>query len=376
MDVEKTKENGKTALIIMTALFVFMASGGALYNGTHPLIVGAALLIFSLVMAMPVARMNVLWIGIGLFFVFAGVALSALYLWVPYSYWLDELGSVAVSKRNLTAMHEIILADTHPPLYQILLSGWIALFGDSEPATRSLSWLFAMAGLGAVVFYERRSAVVFFVTLILFIVTSPLFIFYANETRSYAMLFFVSVIITALFVKPKRTAWDFRVLLISCVAASLTHYFGLIYAGVILVYMLVENVRERNKFIAVAVTGITGLIWPAYHMLFGTILDRLGGNFWVRSEGVLDTLCLAFSSHFPIIWQSLNWPGMERALAVMLVLSGPVAFLILRPERKAKETATHREPRFTDLSTLSREPLRWRLDSTNYGRSQQKGILL
>lgn len=100
--------------------------------------------------------------------------------------------------------------------------------------------------------------------------------------------------------------------------------------------MLVENVRERNKFIAVAVTGITGLIWPAYHMLFGTILDRLGGNFWVRSEGVLDTLCLAFSSHFPIIWQSLNWPGMERALAVMLVLSGPVAFLIFEAGKKSE----------------------------------------
>jgi len=57
------------------------------------------------------------------------------------SLWNDEGTSVALAQRDLLTITESAAHDIHPPLYYYLLHGWIALWGHSELAVRSLSAL-------------------------------------------------------------------------------------------------------------------------------------------------------------------------------------------------------------------------------------------
>jgi len=88
-------------------------------------------------------------------------------------------------------------------------------------------------------------------------------------------------------------------LLVSCALLSLTHYFGLILAGVILGFCLLENYRIRTSAWKICGTAFVCLLWPAYHALRGTILYKSGGNFWIKVNGVLDSLGIAASGFLP-----------------------------------------------------------------------------
>jgi hypothetical protein len=54
---------------------------------------------------------------------------------------------VTASNESLASLHRILLRDLHPPLYQLLLKGWMMVFADSEFSSRSLSLIFAAASL-------------------------------------------------------------------------------------------------------------------------------------------------------------------------------------------------------------------------------------
>lgn len=95
----------------------------------------------------------------------APILLLALALRIPgidRSFWVDEVYTVA--ERGQMGMTGIITtgSDPHPPLYYVLVQGWMALFGSSEVAVRSLSVLFGLASIVAVYLlaiqlYDKRT---------------------------------------------------------------------------------------------------------------------------------------------------------------------------------------------------------------------------
>lgn len=238
------------------------------------------------------------WGYVALLFLFAGVFISAFKLASPYSYWLDELFSVTASNENLTSLHSLLLIDVHPPLYQLLLKGWIIVFGDSEFSTRSLSWLFAVASIYPLWKFSKNHGSVFSVCSLVVFSTNMLFTFYANESRSYAMaLFFATLVSTYYFAEiNKRVSLRF---LIACVALSLTQYFGLIFVGVILGFRLFESRTNRGNALKILGTGALVGLWPLHHALNGVILERTGGNFWIKVNGVTDSFGIAASGFIP-----------------------------------------------------------------------------
>ncbi|MCK6458561.1 MAG: glycosyltransferase family 39 protein [Planctomycetes bacterium] len=64
-------------------------------------------------------------------------------------YWLDEMTSLRDAARPLSRILAGKGGPSHPPLYYVLLKGWIALFGSSETAVRMLSAIFGTATVGA-----------------------------------------------------------------------------------------------------------------------------------------------------------------------------------------------------------------------------------
>jgi len=52
--------------------------------------------------------------------------------------WLDECGAVLMAASPQGLLHELA-RDNNPPLYFLLLKGWIGVFGLGEVAVRSMS---------------------------------------------------------------------------------------------------------------------------------------------------------------------------------------------------------------------------------------------
>lgn len=113
------------------------------------------------------------------------------------SIWWDEGHSIFVASHSITAIPTLPAMDVHPPAYFSLLHLWMALAGDSEFALRYLSVIFSLLTVALLWRFARllaRSLPVPTQSIGpsgltgLLAALSPLYIAYAQEVRSYAMI--------------------------------------------------------------------------------------------------------------------------------------------------------------------------------------------
>jgi mannosyltransferase len=142
-------------------------------------------------------RLPGLWTAL----VVVAVALGVLArLHSPSALWLDEALSLGIARRPVPALFDALRRDGSPPLYYLLLHGWIGVFGTTpdavrrraehaDPAVRALSTLFSLAALPLVWLSGRRlgGRLVADAGLVLLAV-SPFAVRYATETRMYALV--------------------------------------------------------------------------------------------------------------------------------------------------------------------------------------------
>lgn len=143
--------------------------------------------------------------------------------------WGDEGSSLLLSRYGLSDLWVHAAHDVHPPLYFMLLRGWIALFGDGIFAIRSFSaWPgIVCVGLGVWLVAQissRRAAILAGFLLALL----PTAVRYSQEVRMYALLgvwLLGATIALVYWVRqPQRQRYlAYYTLLMS--AAFYTHYF-------------------------------------------------------------------------------------------------------------------------------------------------------
>lgn len=105
------------------------------------------------------------------------------------SLWLDEALSVNLASVPLAELGQRLREDGAPPLYYLLLHGWIRLFGSGDVAVRLLSALFSAAALPLYfVAGRRRGGRVVGVGALVIAATSPFAIRYATEARMYSLV--------------------------------------------------------------------------------------------------------------------------------------------------------------------------------------------
>jgi mannosyltransferase len=111
-----------------------------------------------------------------------------------FGYWIDEAIAVGIASHPLTDIPHALARDGSPPLYYLLLHGWIALFGSGEIATRALSELFAVLAVpvawwaGKAVGGQRAG-----VLAAAGAATCPFLTYYAQETRMYSLVVVLSL---------------------------------------------------------------------------------------------------------------------------------------------------------------------------------------
>lgn len=129
-------------------------------------------------------------------------------------YWIDEGISVGIASHDLRDIPGALGQDGNPPLYYLLLHGWMQLFGTSEAATRGLSLVFALLAIPASFWagarlFSRRAGVLAAAGA----AGSPFLTYYAQETRMYSLVVLLSILASASFAlafvrgERKHVAW-------------------------------------------------------------------------------------------------------------------------------------------------------------------------
>ena len=139
------------------------------------------------------------------------------------SLWGDEAFSALAVMKSFPEMIGVVMRDTAPPLFYIVGYWWVRMFGFSEAALRSSTWLLMLGSAvfaGLIVFHLDKNKVGAILAggLAFF---SPFLFRFAFEWRRYGLLTFTGTAFTYFFVI-KRWGWESLMAL----AALSTHPFA------------------------------------------------------------------------------------------------------------------------------------------------------
>ncbi len=270
-----------------------------------------------------------------------GVGLALRFV-APANLWLDEALTVNIARLPLDQMRAALERDGAPPLFYVLLHGWIAIFGSGDATVRALAGVVGAVSVGLAYLAgtrlgrspaERRGLGL---TAAVVVATSPYAIRYSSEARMYSLvvaLILAGIILVAdLWTRPSRA----RFAGLTVVTAGLLYaqYWSLFLAAVVVVVLVAIGIRAQGARAAcgrilgaLAVGGVLFLPWlPTLRVQLahtGTPWDapaRLVGSTWHSM--------VAFGGGR----NALGW-----ILTVVLVGLGVVA--VLRPRGRTVPTA-------------------------------------
>jgi len=164
------------------------------------------------------------------------------------SLWLDEVMSVEMATGSWEVLRGwfIMLPEQHP-LYYMVLRPWLALFGTSDLALRSLSLLFGVASVGGIYLLGRRvfDDAVGVVSSALLAV-SPFWIYYSQEGRMYTLLVLLAIAASLLWLdyQEKLRRGDHASLLAYWVVGILGMYTHIFFAFVVMGHALASALRD------------------------------------------------------------------------------------------------------------------------------------
>ena len=165
--------------------------------------------------------------------------------------WGDEGSSLLLARYSLADIWHHAAFDVHPPLYFMLLHGWIELFGDGIFAIRCLSALAGIAAVGMGVWLvdrlaTRRAAILAGLLLALL----PTAVRYSQEVRMYSLLGLLLIAATLALVYWIRRPQRHRYLAIYALlmtAALYTHYFAVLAALCHWIYLTVIRFQRGYR---------------------------------------------------------------------------------------------------------------------------------
>jgi hypothetical protein len=124
-----------------------------------------------------------------------GVAAVVLRFWTRSPMWLDEALTVNIASQPLHQIPQALRHDGHPPLYYLLLHGWMNLVGTSNAAIRSLAGIFGVLTVPAIWLVGRRvggRTVAWCAAVV--IAVMPFAIRYSTENRMYSLLMLLALL--------------------------------------------------------------------------------------------------------------------------------------------------------------------------------------
>lgn len=270
------------------------------------------------------------WVYVGLALVLvAGIVLR----FVAISpLWLDEALSVNIAKVPLGDLAEALRHDGAPPLYYVLLKGWMQLFGSSDVAVRALSGVVSVAALPLVWLAGRQLAgrETGWTAMVL-VVSSPFAIRYATEARMYSLITLLTagglVLLVAFLDRP--TTPRLAGLMLVTGALVYTHYWALYLAAALLAVLALRaeraepherrSVRFASSWAMVGIaTGVLALVPWGQSFLFQV---QHTGTPWAGQLGASAPV-VALMSFGSGGWGTSDAPSILGLILVLLAIIG------------------------------------------------------
>ena len=260
---------------------------------------------------------------------------AALRLWrlSAQSVWYDEANGIRIAARSFAQIAVELQADASPPLYYVLMHGWLRLFGSGECSVRAFAVLFGVALLPAVWMAGSRlfgrSAGLACLCLA---AISQFHISYSQEARMYSMLALFSLLsITALHHALERgERRDWLQYVSWTVLAVYTHNYGVFVALSGGAFFLLSCARHRQRFgalcSAAAAIGLLYLPWLCFawmHQVAGTAIT--GG--WLhrfRWQHIAETFLWLTGLHMVGLNSVTFWVGVPAYLLCCVAALGAI----------------------------------------------------
>ena len=194
-------------------------------------------------------------------------ALRVNLLFVRGTWWFDEMFSVHYSLLPWGKAIQYWLLENNPFLYNLVLRGWINIFGQGETTVRIPSLIFGLATIIFVYYiaqrwFSRRAAAVSS----LIISLSGIHLFVSVETRTYTLFTLLTTLsfywFIKIFVEQKTGRWTWWLFFLTQVALLYSHLTALtviIIQALALVYFKTTERATRRKFLLTQFFSL--LIW-------------------------------------------------------------------------------------------------------------------
>jgi 4-amino-4-deoxy-L-arabinose transferase-like glycosyltransferase len=173
--------------------------------------------------------------------------------------WGDEGWSFYFAAQPVGQLLALTAIDIHPPLYYLLLKGWLALAGPGPEAARFLSvgcgvMLIPVVGvLGRRFFDGRTAAAGAGVTALM-----PLAVYYAQEVRMYGLVTLLAALSTYAFTRAHQKRWQ-----AAHIAVTAAALYTMYYAAFVPLFQLVEAIirHRRNPRRAGFIAMLRPFLW-------------------------------------------------------------------------------------------------------------------
>jgi mannosyltransferase len=169
---------------------------------------------------------------------------------LPRAYWIDEGISIGIAAHPLGRIPGLLSIDGSPPLYYMLLHGWLRVFGSSEVSTHTMTLLLSVACVPLAWWSGRelfgRPAAVCAAALA---ATSPFLSWYATETRMYSLVACLALVAVTLAVRGMRnsSARDGVAALVAFALLLYTHDWALYLVVATGVVLAARSLMRRNR---------------------------------------------------------------------------------------------------------------------------------
>lgn len=279
------------------------------------------------------------------------------------SYWLDELLSVqtyGIDNRSVgDAVARLAKSSIHPPLYQIILYGWMKAFGNTEVVTRFLSNLY-VAGAGLCTYLVVRKAMGLRRALLATLFVSLMFVpfYFALETRSYGQSLFLSTLSSYALLNFMRVVdrrpgfkammlnrWS-AVLVLANTGLLMTHYFNAFFLGAQGVFMLLWTAFRAWP----SVRTVRGVLWTVAKVavpMIAPLFVQLGlwgpvmARSYARQSGNKHYVAVEVDSPLQSFWSNaarpnfadVPWPILAALVLALGVLYASLAKSALKGQR-------------------------------------------
>lgn len=244
----------------------------------------------------------------------------------------DEAFSLYMAQLDIVDIVKILCRGDNPPLWEILLHGWINIFGISEVAIRSLSVIFSALTVIPIYFMgEKHIHRYAGIAASLCYCCSTFSIFMSHECRVYSLIGLATACSVWLFLSILKEPKSFKFILLTLANLVLMygHYLSIwVIVMEFVIVMAFKPIRIRIwKPYLIHVAALIVLFAPMFPVLYTRFMSSGVHGTWVEKT-------TGFANLYDMLWRMCNVPFVT-VIAIGILIA---AFVVWMIRLKRKET--------------------------------------